>query len=492
MIYKTEKDEILDFLTDSSNYRGECEGVYFPKSEEEIVDITKECYKNSQHITIAGNGTGLNGGRVPDDGIVISTNKLNQVIEINEIEKFAVVQPGVLLSDFQEMVESKNLFYPPDPTERNCYLGATVANNSSGAKTFKYGPTRDYVMELRIVLADGETLYLKRGENEANDGVMNLTTESKKLIQVVLPNYKMPDTKHAAGYYCKKNMDPIDLFIGAEGTLGIISQIKFKLIDLPEGVLSSIIFFDKEHDAFNFLFEARDKTIDNSESKVDALGLEFFDGNSLRYLQDDYQQIPETAEAAVWFEQEITSQSEEQILDEWMILIEKHGGDIETAWFATNDSDRERFKDFRHAISWKITEYISQKNIRKVGTDTAVPNDKFYEYYKYSKQLVADAELRSVCYGHFGDAHMHLNMLPEDSNQFDLAQQIYSDLMSKAVELGGTISAEHGIGKLKRKHMTKMFSEENIIEMAKIKQVLDPKLILNFGNIIDPKYYDGI
>jgi D-lactate dehydrogenase (cytochrome) len=492
MIYKTEKDEILDFFTDSSNYKGNCDGVYFPQSEKDIVEILKNCISTNQKITIAGNGTGLNGGRVPDNGISISTSQLNKIIEINEVEKYAIVETGVLLSDFQNEVESKGLFYPPDPTERNCYLGATVANNSSGAKTFKYGPTRDYVIGLRIVLPTGEILNLNRGELFARDNKLTLTTESNQTIQVDLPSYNMPSTKHAAGYFCKDGMDAIDLFIGSEGTLGLISEIKLKLISIPEGVLSSIIFFNKEDDALNFLFEARDLSNSKSDSKIEALGLEYFDADSLQYMKTDYTQIPENTQGAVWFEQEISAETEESILDEWMLLIEKHNGDLETAWIATNDSDRENFKDFRHAISWKITEYISQKNIRKVGTDTAVPNHKFYEYYKSAKQLVSEAGISSVCYGHFGDSHMHLNMLPEDSNQFDSAQNIYTKLMSKAVELGGTISAEHGIGKLKRKHMAKMFSKEDIVAMAKIKKKIDPHLLLNFGNIIDPKYFEDI
>ena len=492
MIYKTEKDEILDFFTDSSNYKGNCQGVYFPSSEEDIVEILKECSKTNQQITVAGNGTGLNGGRVPDGGVAISMSQLNKIKEINYDKKFAIVEPGVLLSDFQDDVESKGLFYPPDPTERNCYLGATVANNSSGAKTFKYGPTRDYVLALRIVLPDGDILNINRGETYAYNGKLKLITEANTAIEIDLPNYIMPQTKHAAGYFCKDEMDAIDLFIGSEGTLGIISEIKLKLVNIPEGVLSSIIFFDDEDDAFNFLFEARDLSRSNSDNQIDALGLEYFDADSLNYMKDDYPQIPDNTQGAVWFEQEITSITEESILDEWMLLIEKYNGDLETAWIATNEVDRDRFKDFRHAISWKITEYITQKNIRKVGTDTAVPNVSFYNYYKFAKQLVKEAGIKSVCYGHFGDSHMHLNMLPEDEEQFNNAQQIYSKLMLEAVQQKGTISAEHGIGKLKRKHLNKMFKDEDITAMAKIKKVLDPELILNSGNIIDSKYFDGI
>ncbi len=144
MVIKTNPDEIQSFLVDAANYKGECEAVYFPETENEIVAIVKEANQKGIHITVAGNGTGLTGARVPQGGIVISTEKLNKIIEINADDNYAVIQPGVILKDFQDEVESKGFFYPPDPTERNCFVGATIATNASGAKTFKYDQHKIY------------------------------------------------------------------------------------------------------------------------------------------------------------------------------------------------------------------------------------------------------------------------------------------------------------------------------------------------------------
>lgn len=490
MISKTNKEEIQDYLVDAANYQGDCEAVYFPENENEIVELVNKANNENVKLTVSGNGTGLTGARVPEGGIVLATDKLNKVIEI--ADDYAVVQPGVLLSEFREEASQKGLLYPPDPTETNCYLGATIATNSSGAKTFKYGPTRDYVIKARIVLPNGETISLKRGENLADGNNLKLTTDSGKEIIIELPDYQMPKTKHAAGYFVKENMDALDLFIGSEGTLGIFTELKLRLIPAPENILSAVMFFDKETDALNFVAEARNLSVsaknDLKESEINARGLEYFDLNSLLFLKKDYPNIPEDVEAAVWFEQETNSENEDEVLSNWVELISKHNGDEEKAWIALGRKEREKFRDFRHAVSWKVNEYITQKNILKVGTDIAVPNDKFFELYKESKKLVESEGLDYIAYGHFGNSHLHLNMLPKNKEEYRTAKEIYALLCEKSVQLGGTVSAEHGIGKLKRDYLLKMYGKETIKKMARIKKALDPNKILGIGNIFDEKH----
>ena len=321
MIVKTQQDEIQNYLIDASNTKGFCEAVYIPQNVSEMVEVIKEANKKKHSVTISGNGTGLTGARVPTGGIVISTEKLNKIIEINLEENFALVEPGVLLSDLQDAIQSKGLLYPPDPTERNCFIGGTVATNASGARTFKYGPTRNYVEELEIILPDGDFLFLKRGENFADDLSLTLKTSSWKDIMLTLPDYKMPNTKNASGYFCKHNMNAIDLFIGSEGTLGVITKIKLKLLPLPISELSCILFFENENDALNFLIRARDESYKNRRNKIinsiDASALEYFDENSLKFLINDYPNIPENAKAAVWFEQQC-SDNEDDLLELWI------------------------------------------------------------------------------------------------------------------------------------------------------------------------------
>ncbi len=488
MIIKTEQDEIQNYLIDASNTKGFCEAVYIPQNVSEMGGIIKEANKKKHSVTISGNGTGLTGARVPKGGIVISTEKLNKIIEINLEENFTLVEPGVLLSELQDAVNLKGLLYPPDPTERNCFIGGTVATNASGARTFKYGPTRHYVEELEIILPDGDFLYLKRGKNFADDLSLTLKTSSGKNINLTLPDYEMPIVKNASGYFCKRNMDAIDLFIGSEGTLGVITKIKLKLLLLPLNELSCILFFETENNALNFLIRARDESYTNRRRKttnsIDATALEYFDENSLKFLISDYPNIPVNAKAAVWFEQQCND-NEDELLELWLNLFIDYNGKDEDAWFAMTEKDRENIIDFRHSISTSVNEYITRNNFRKLGTDVAVPDDQFIDFYYTIKKEVETKNLDYVIYGHLGNSHVHLNMLPKTEEEFVKGKELYKSICSHAISLGGTFSAEHGVGKNKRGYLVEMYGQENVNKMRLLKKTLDPNYILGVGNIFE-------
>ena len=488
MIIKTQQDEIQNYLIDASNTKGFCEAVYIPQNISEMAEVIKEANKRKQSVTISGNGTGLTGARVPNGGIVISTEKLNKIIEINLEENFVLVEPAVLLSDLQDAVQSKGLLYPPDPTERNCFIGGTVATNASGARTFKYGSTRNYVEELEIILPDGDFLFLKRGENFADDLSLTLKTSSGKDIKLILPGYDMPKTKNASGYFCKRNMDAIDLFIGSEGTLGVITKIKLKLLSLPLGDLSCILFFETEENALNFLIRARDESYKNRKLKIinsiDATALEYLDENSLKFLINDYPNIPVNAIAAIWFEQQCND-NEDNLLELWINLFLDYNGKEEDAWFAMTEKDKENIVNFRHTISTSVNEYMNRHNFRKLGTDVAVPDDKFIDFYYSIKKEVETEKLDYVIYGHSGNSHLHLNMLPKTEEEFTKGKELYKSICSHAISLGGTFSAEHGVGKNKTEFLVEMYGEENVNKMRMLKKILDPNYIFGVGNIFE-------
>ncbi|MCZ7609153.1 MAG: FAD-binding oxidoreductase [Ignavibacterium sp.] len=492
MIIKTNPDEFENYLVDASNFKGYCEAVYFPENSDEIVWIIKEANKNKFTVTTAGNRTGLTGACIPQNGIVIATDRLNKIIEINQKQLYALVEPAVLLSDFQKELKRHKLFYPPDPTETNCYIGGTVATNASGAKTFKYGPTRNYVIGMQIVLPDGEVIDIERGKQKANGYELALSTQAGKKINLKIPDYNFPKVKNASGYFVQKDMDAIDLFIGSEGTLGIITKIKLKLLPQPEDTISCVLFFEDERNALNFLEEARDTSYHNKKNhlndSVNALALEFFDERALRFLSKDFSAIPDKGQAAIWFEQESTSDDFDSILESWTVLMQTNNVNEETAWFAFSDADKEKIKDFRHAISWKVNDYIARNNFRKLGTDVAVPDKVFCEFYLTLQGWAKQSKIDFVAYGHFGNSHIHLNFLPKDDDEFNEAKKIYRQICEEAVRLGGTISAEHGIGKTKRDYLLMMYGETNIRKMAELKKSLDPNLILGIGNIFDERF----
>jgi D-lactate dehydrogenase (cytochrome) len=487
MVIKNRIDEIQNFLSDASNYKGFCEAVYFPENTGDVSQILKEANTKKISVTIAGNGTGLTGARVPEGGIVISTDKLNKIILIDSENMLAVSEPGVLLADLLSVLKEKNLLYPPDPTENNCYLGGTVATNASGEKTFKYGPTRNYILELEIVLADGEILNIKRGEYLADNYKLQMKTDSGKEINIHLPSYKMPAAKNSAGYFVKPGMDAIDLFIGSEGTLGVITKIKIRLLPSPEKIISCIVFFESEENALDFIQKGREISYTsrayNNIQAIDALSLEYFDDMTLKFMREDYKQIPGEARAGVWFEQEVNRTNEEFVLDQWLTLIREFNGDEDSAWFAFTEPDKDKLHIFRHAISQKIIELIAKNNVKKLGTDVAVPDTKFRELYNFSKRTVQESKFVYLIYGHFGNSHMHLNILPKNEEEYLKGKIIYIAICKKAAELGGTISAEHGIGKLKTDYFIDMYGKEIIMEMAELKKTLDPNMILGSGNI---------
>jgi D-lactate dehydrogenase (cytochrome) len=491
MIVKQEQDAILDYLKDASNMPGgSAERVYIPESEAEVARALAECRSLGLQVTIAGAGTGLAGARVPFGGAVIATSKLNNIIEIDPTRLRATVQPGVILGEFQAEVERHGVFYPPDPTERNCFLGGTVATNSSGARTFKYGPTRDYIERLRILLADGDLLELVRGRTHADGRHLSLITESGRGIEIDLPGYTMPATKHAAGYYVRDGMDAIDLFIGSEGTLGIVTEIEVRLLPLPEALFSGVVFFPEESLTLDFVDEARERSRrkrrgDAEPGEIEARAIEYIDANALEMVRGKFPSIPElVAGGAIWFEQETTSATEEALLGAWYDMIVRHGALADDSWFAIGGEDQQRMRRFRHAIPEAVYEYITEHGQTKIGTDMAVPDEAFRELLAFYREEFAAKKVRNVIYGHIGNCHLHANIFADAGEELTQARALYDRLVDKAIDLGGTISAEHGVGKLKKRYLTKLYGEEGVAAMRAVKQALDPMGILGTGTMM--------
>jgi D-lactate dehydrogenase (cytochrome) len=498
MIIKTQVDELQNYLTDASNMSGgRAEKLFVPESAAEISEILKEANEKKIPVTVSGARTGTVGGAIPFGGVLISLEKINRLKEINE--NFAVVESGVLLTDFQKAVDAKNLFYPPDPTEWSCQIGGTVATNASGGRSFKYGATRKYVERLEIVFPSGELLNLRRGENFAKNGFIELETDGGNKIKAKVPTYVQPDTrKNTSGYYSAENLDAIDLFIGSEGTLGIITEIELKLLPKPKGFLSGIVFFNNEKDLLAFVDEARkisfttrQNQISNFKSEIsnsiDASLLEYFDENSLKFISEKFPETPANMAGAIFFEQETSEENEDALFEQWNNLLEKHNADVEQSWFTTTEQDLIKMREFRHALPVSVNERIVRYKQRKVGTDMAVPDDKFASFLKFYKQKLNESGLEYVIFGHIGDNHLHANILPKTEEEAQKAKHLYGRFIAQSIMLGGTISAEHGIGKLKRNYLYVMYGERFLSEMAQLKRAFDPHGILGRGNVFDER-----
>lgn len=499
MLVKTESDEIQSYLTDASFLRGGvAESVVFPESAEEVVEVLARATREKAPVTVSGAGTGTVGGRVPFGGIVLASDKLNQIRSIDSVGGLAIAEPGVILRDLQRAVESKDLLYPPDPTERGCFLGGTVATNASGARTFKYGPTRNYIKRLKIALATGEILDLRRGELHATaSGAVMIPLSSGCVIETQLPSYQMPRVrKHASGYFVEPGMDLLDLFIGSEGTLGVVVEIELKLLPKPEGLLSGVVFFSNEVDLLGFVKVAREHSLQTrkvlaepqAQGGLDARAIEFFDRESLGFLRQKYDTIPATAVGAIFFEQETTAASEDSLMNEWLSLLEKYHALAEESWFATNEQDQANLREFRHALPVLMNEWFARHNQRKVSTDMSVPDDAFPGMLRFYQETLRSSELRYTIFGHIGDNHVHVNILPRNDDEGAKAREIYVEFLRRAAAVGGTLSAEHGIGKLKRDYLSLFYTVDQLREMAALKRAFDPAGILGRGNIFSEEY----
>jgi D-lactate dehydrogenase (cytochrome) len=465
---KSAPDEIQSFLSDASFIRdGYADRVVLPESVEEVAEVLAAANRDRTPVTVSGAGTGTVGGRVPFGGIVLATGRLNRIKSIENNR--AVAEAGVILADFQRAVDQKGLLYPPDPTERGCFLGGTVATNASGARTFKYGPTRNYIEGLKVVLASGEVLELRRGEKKFLD-----------ISKISLPKYRPPATrKNASGYFFAPNMDPIDLFIGSEGTLAVICEIETRLVPRPQGLLSGVVFFPNQSDVLAFVAAAR--------ATLDARALEFFDNESLNFLREKYPNIPADAAGAIFFEQETTDDIEESILNEWLALLDQHHA-FADSWFATNEQDQARLREFRHQLPVLMNEWFARYRQRKVSTDMAVPDEAFAGLFRLYYDTLRTSGLRYTIFGHIGDNHVHVNILPRDEDEGARARELYVQFLKYAASVGGTLSAEHGVGKLKREYLRLFYTDDELREMAALKKLFDSNGILGRGNIFSEDF----
>ena len=528
MQVKTQIDDLQNYLTDASNMQGgHADKLFIPESADEIAQILRDANERKIPVTISGARTGTVGGAIPFGGYVISMERMNKIIEIDKEGLAAIVQPGVILGDLQKAVDAQGLFYPPDPTEWSCQIGGTVATNASGARSFRYGSTRRWVERLKIVLPTGDKLDIDGGRWKSdNHGRISLRTESGNTIDVKVPTFERPHVrKNVSGYFNQQPLDAIDLFIGSEGTLGVITEIELSLNEKPQDFFSGIVFFRNASDLLAFVDEAKRLSLakyhrenrlpaealsnlfreamrrrfmgprclhlsdeDWKPFLIEASLLEYFDDNALKFISEKFPETPSGMAGAIFFEQETTAEREDSILESWNSLLEKHNADLERSWFATNEQDREKMRAFRHALPVSVNELVVKNKQKKIGTDMVVPDENFPAFLRFYKDTLDASGLDYVIFGHIGDCHLHANMLPKNADEAEKARHIYGRCIAQAIMLGGTVSAEHGIGKLKRKYLAAMMGERYLNEMADLRRAFDPNGILGRGNMFDATY----
>lgn len=500
-IFSRSADSCGQYLCDESRLAGgNAEKIFFPETASDVSEIVKYCLTHLIPYTVYGKGTGITGGAVPFGGVVIALEKMKEIgsviLDSDSGRFFIKTGPCATLNDLKELLKRKEycefsgyeLFYPVDPTEMGASIGGTVATNASGASSFRYGPTRNWVRSLDIVLPDGDIINIKRGEHFA-DGSGTLLINGKRFV---IPDIYVPECKNAAGLYSKPEMDLIDIFIGSEGILGTITGVEVWL-ERKYPSLSVIKFLESESVAFDFVDVLR------KSSEFRPVFIEYVDDRGMEMLRRKRMNdassinipcIEEGFETAVFFD---------LLLDDMDIpsaagIINKieRGLGIEDgkSWCAWEDIETERIRAFRHALPETVNTAISEikkthPSIHKLGTDLAVPSGKFREMSAFYHKLLDESGMKYVAFGHIGDDHLHINIIPENEDELKKGFDIYKKLAAKAVELKGTVSAEHGIGKIKHRYLVEMYGEKGVSEMARVKSFFDPYWLLNRSNMLE-------
>jgi glycolate oxidase len=420
------------------------EAAVCPQTVEQIAQILKLCNENKIPVTTRGAGTGLSGGALPvKGGVVLSMEKFNKILQIDTRNLQATVEPGVINYVFQDEVKKLGLFYPPDPASwGSCSLGGNIAHSSGGPKAVKYGTTRDYVLNLQVVLANGDIIWT--GANTL---------------------------KYSTGY------NLTHLMVGSEGTLGIVTKIVFKLIPLPQHDLLMLVPFN------------------SAEQACEAVGAVFRAGiipSAMEFMERD----------AIEWSAKYSGELNFTIKEDWkaLLLVEVDGNNMDVLM-----SDCEKISEImqQHGSDEILfAEGAEQKNAlwkirRKVGEavksnsvykeeDTVVPRAELPKLLKGVKEIGGKYGFKSVCYGHAGDGNLHVNII-----KGDLSDQVWDEELPKGISeifelcrsLGGTISGEHGIGIVQQKYMPIVFPEYQLQLMRNIKKVFDANEILNPGKI---------
>lgn len=436
--YASDHTENLSFIP---------EIVLFPRTTMDVSIILKYCNKHQISITPSAALTGLSGGALTVcGGISLSMKKMNKVISIDQKNFQALVEPGLINEDFQNKLEKKNLFYPPDPASKgSCTIGGNIALNAGGPKAVKYGVTSNYVLNLEIVLPNGQVMWT--GANTL---------------------------KNSTGYNLTQ------LMIGSEGTLAVITKAVIKLLPLPRERLLMLVPFKNN-------LEACEAVSSIMYNNIIPSSLEFMEKEAVLFVKEsNYADVPFDLNEDVnsFLLIELDGNNHQQLLHEaekiYNILIDYKCDDI---IIADTKSEQERLWKVRRSIGLAVKAFSIYKE-----EDTVVPRARLIDLFSGVKKIGKSYNFRSICYGHAGDGNLHVNILKEGLTDYqwnNVLKKAIREIFELCVKMGGTISGEHGVGYVQKDYMDIPFSNENLILQKDIKLLFDPNNILNPGKIFN-------
>ncbi len=469
------------FAQDASGLALLPEAVARPVTADEVVDLLRAAHAAGTPVTPAGALTGYVGGALSDRGVVLSLRAMDRVLDVDERAGVVRAEPGALLGDVKRAAAERGLLLAPDPTsEEECSVGGAVAANASGGRSLKYGATRAHVRALTVALADGRVLELRRPALE----------------------------KNTAGYHPVH--DPVDWFVGSEGTLGVVLAAEFQLLPLPSAVTGLGVPFRDAAGALAFVAEAR--RLRDASRAAEALGsagdaaraaaagvnprcLEYLDASAFAIARDHARQSlggawGEGAGAYVYVEEEAFGADgavPEPALDAWLALAERHGALADDIQAFDGEAQLREARRMRHAVPATLNERAARYRAaggRKVSTDWAVPYPRLAEALDAAARAAAahGVEIAAV-FGHAGNGHPHQHFVARDAAELERVEAAVDATVREVLAMGGTVAAEHGIGKLKRRWLPLQLGPVQLGAMRALKRELDPLGLLAPGNV---------
>ncbi|MBM61778.1 MAG: lactate dehydrogenase [Acidobacteria bacterium] len=499
-------DEISGYLEDAAHFPGgHTSAVVFPRSEAQLASVLRE----NPTVLPIGAQSSLTGGATPMGELVLSLSELTAVTELTA--KQITIQAGVTLAGLRETLNATGKYYPPVPTYEGATVGGIVSTNAAGATTFKYGTTRDWVQGLTVMLASGEVLDLERGQASAINGRFEIESSTGRLT-VPVPTYRLPAVpKQSAGYYAAANMDLIDLFVGSEGTLGIVTSVTLKVLPRCPEICFFLIAIEHEQQAIRIASDLRATSIrsrqDGDPNGLDVVAIEHLDRRSLELLREDgadrqrHISFPDNTGVVLLVQVELPSGTKaDQVFNQvtQATSAEPHDGPIArlcrlldreavlgtTELVAPGDLRRARdLLSLREAVPEAVNRRIGvakrtvDDTISKTAADMIVPFSKFADSLSIFRSAFEARKLDYAIWGHLSDANLHPNVIPRSVEEMRLGKEAIMECGREIIRLGGSPLAEHGVGRnpIKQALLRLLHGKTGIDQMRTTKQALDPE-----------------
>jgi len=451
----TDPDVLESFSSDQSGLHGTPIGVVRPHSLDDVVELVRESSALRRPLLPVGCQTATSGAGSPDHEVVLSMKSMAGVVDIDRHRLIAEVLPGTITADLKAAVAAEGLYYPPDPTsEAECTIGGNVASNASGARTFRWGTTASWVHGVELVSGNGEVHRFFRSEVD----------------------------KNTAGYL--PFHDPLDAIVGSEGTLGVVTRVWLRLIPDPGPFVSFILFLPDLDSALSLAVALRLRGFD-----APARCVELFDAGALALLRGHARAptIPDGAHAALYVELDKADLDLEDLLARYLAPMRRFGVMLDDTIVGDTLAEKAWIRDLRHHIPETCNKLAAEHHAAgglKVSADFAVPPDRFLEMMHEVERGRVEHNIDPIVrYGHVGNGHPHIFMCGRTPEEVQALRAVVLDWSRRVVSLGGTVAAEHGIGKTRRYLLPLQYPAPVLAAMRGLKSAFDPHAIFARGNI---------